>query len=81
MADVTNEREFIVYAIYEKPTDYPDKFVLRAFRMSGEISGFTAERECKLADSIDEIRKFLPPGLYRLNRNDCDVISLVETWL
>lgn len=41
----------------------------------------TATDEELTADTLDEIRSLLPPGLYRMNRNPGDAPEIVETWL
>lgn len=64
-----------IWTIYNYPSDYPDKFVVRLWE--GELP--TAE--FSLHDTLEEARAAVPPGLVCLQRFDNDDPVIVETWL
>lgn len=75
MSDVS----IVMWTVYDHPSDFPDEFVARAFRVTrGQVEPtnitFTAP-------SLDEVRAMLPPGLYPLTRNVGDEPQIVEVWL
>lgn len=63
-----------IWVIYDSPTDFPGKFVTRRFDL------YSPSDEVYIEDSLDEIRKRIPPGLYRLPRQPLDEEIIVETW-
>jgi len=72
-------RNMELFTIYDKPTDEPDKFVLRRWTIVG--SKPTPDAEYQTADSLEDIRKLLPPGLSCMSRNPTDDPKIVETWI
>jgi hypothetical protein len=68
-----------MWTIYEHPKDYPGKWVMRAHDIA---AGSTTPRaDCIVADSLDEVRAVLPPGLTRLPPHPDDDPVIHETWL
>lgn len=69
-----------VWVIYDHPRDYPDKFVLRKQTVfgTGEI---VPNEKCHTANTLEEVRKFLPEGLCRLDRFAADDPAILETWI
>jgi hypothetical protein len=67
--------EFISWAVFEKPLDFPDKFVARKFVWDKATTDFF------LGDSLDEVHQQLPAGLTCIPRLQGDPDYLVETWL
>lgn len=70
--------ELCLWTIYEKPRDWPDKFVARMF--VGDKPTATALH----GETLDEVRGLilrLYPGLYCIPRNPRDDPAIVETWL
>lgn len=67
---------FITYAVYQNPSDYPGKFVVR--RWLGEAP---EEHPICVVDSLAEARKNIPSYLVMLlpAKNDDPVI--IETWI
>ena len=51
------------WAIYDHPKDYPDKFVVRRWKIEAGV--VTPDPECHLADSLLEARLFIPDRLVR----------------
>lgn len=67
-----------MFAVYEKPTDFPDDFVVREWVMKG--------REYHAGDvwtapTLEAARTLVPAGLTRLPRFADDDPKIVEVWL
>ena len=72
--------EVRVWVIYQDPSDYPGKFVVR--RQVAGRGGVTADREpVAVVESIEAARAVLPSGLYRMHRHSEDDPVIVETWI
>lgn len=69
-----------IYVVYDNPTDYPGKFVVRAHRVISGGSVPEAEPRA-VTDTLDEARKVIPDGLIRFVRDETDDAKIVETWL
>ncbi len=67
------------WVIYDHPRDYPEKFVMRRWKIGAE--NVLATDEMATADTLDEIRRAVPPGRYRLPRYRDDDPCIVEVWL
>ncbi len=72
--------ELVIYTIYERPSDYPDKFVVRAHAVGSDGKQYVSQ-ECKLADSLKEARSHIPPDKVRMQRQPADDPVIVETWI
>ena len=71
--------KWIIWTIYERPSDFPDKFVLRSWEVEADSPApMTAS---VMADTIDEIRNLLPRGLVCLAGCTHHDPRIVETWL
>jgi hypothetical protein len=68
------------WVIYERPSDYPDKFVVRRWELRG-TEEIVPDQECRLADSLEEARGLIPDGLYCVGRFAQDDPCIVECWL
>lgn len=76
---MTTEDVLPIWTIYDNPSDYPGKYVLRR---SVAARGFViTDPVCYVSDTLDAARKMLPPGLFRLDRQPGDEVQIVETWL
>lgn len=70
-------RDLLVWAVQQNPGDFPGKFTARPTTMfSKEPVDFVL-----VSESLDGIRKMLPPGLVRLDREPDDSPSIVEAWV
>lgn len=68
-----------IYTIYNNPSDFPGEFVARkseVFR-GGTINGEIISK----GKTLEEVRKGIPPGLYRLERQIHDDPVIVEVWI
>jgi hypothetical protein len=77
------QRFLSLFAIYDRPKDYPDKYVVRRHRvLLGLKKAWTeTDRDCSLADSLEEARLLLPPGLHNLGRTPEDDPAIAEVWV
>jgi hypothetical protein len=67
------------WTIYDHPRDYPDCFVAR--KWLAQRGGVVATTEMFTADTLDELRALLPPGLTCLARLPGDEPQIVEVWI
>lgn len=67
------------YVVYARPKDYPNEYVARVL----DVAPGTVEPKeiCGRAESLEELRKTLPPGLSRIPRSPQDDPEIVETWI
>jgi len=68
-----------MWIVYDRPLDYPESFVARKTVVG--VSAVTISHEMFTADTLDELRALLPPGLYRIHRFEQDDPKIVEVWL
>ena len=78
--DPSSEPFLVVYTIYENPTDYPGKFVVRKHDVIAG-SSTPAELPCAIASSLDEARKTIPDGMVNIQRLPEDEPQIVESWI
>lgn len=81
-AAVVASRSYLMrmFVIYDNPSDYPDKFVVREHQVHRD-STHTASLQCTVFDTLDGARRSLPQGLYRLTRSPDDDPVIVEVWI
>ena len=72
------ESELRMFTIFDRPTDYPRHFVVRAFTIA--VGGPVPNDRVQLADSLDEARALIPEGLACMTRSPEDDPVIVETW-
>jgi hypothetical protein len=78
----TNEPLLVTFTIYERPKDYPDKFVVRRWAIiHGQPQPQPEGKAWAVADSLEMVRGSLPPGLVRTERHPEDDPVIVETWV
>lgn len=61
--------------IYERPMDYPDRFVARLWATS------TPTNYVAFGESLEEVRKSVLPGMRNIGRNGKDDPCIVEVWV
>lgn len=71
------------YVIYERPKDYPDKFVVRRWviKAGNEEEALIADKAAVLVNTLEQARAVVPQGLYRIPRAQEDDPVIVETWI
>src|SRR5262245_30962933 len=67
-----------IWTIYEHPLDYPHDYVARRFEVRDH--GVMMTRDMFVAETLEELRALLPPGLFRLPRTDGEPKAIVESW-
>ena len=70
----------LVYTIYDNPTDYPGRVVLRRFTVTKD--GTAADPDpIYVGNSVAEARAAVPAGHVRIDRSPADPTCVVETHL
>lgn len=71
-----------IWVIYEKPTDFPDQFVMREHHIKGGKNdrAVTPTDNFYTADSIAELRRKIPAGKQKVLRHQDDEAQIVEWW-
>ncbi|QSM01283.1 hypothetical protein QDA08_gp89 [Microbacterium phage NoodlelyBoi] len=67
------------YTIYDHPSDYPEKFVLRAWLIKDGM--VTAYEPVGLADTLEDARALVPNGRRPIARLQDDDPCIVESWI
>lgn len=68
-----------IWTIYQRPSDYPDSWVLRGHDILGEQA--QPHRVCFVCRTLDEVRAKVPPGARRIGREPEDHPTIYETWV
>lgn len=69
-----------IWTITRNLSDHPGKHVARRHVVyPGSAAGATADHF--IADTLDQARACLPPGLINLGRNQADDPVIVESWI
>lgn len=69
-----------IFTVYENPSDYPGKFVVRRWLIVGGRP--LADREpFAVADTLETARSSVPVGRAMLTRHRDDDPVIVEVWL
>jgi hypothetical protein len=69
-----------MFVVYERPRDYPDKFVLRRW----SIGPGSAEGDADwfvLGETLDDVRAAVPQHCIRVGRSPHDEPQIVESWV
>jgi len=69
-----------VYAIYDRPLDFEDKWVVRRWFVMKDGDKPVPDVVPRLADVLDEARRHVPPGLVRITSSSDDPF-LFESWV
>lgn len=85
MSRVVNVRkediQFVQYAIYENPSDYPGRFVLRKWVVvRGNPNPLASPFPTCIATTIEVCRNAIPPGMVMIKPKGGDP-SIVEEWI
>lgn len=71
-----------LYTVYESPTDYPDKYVVRRWEVEAPDNVPTAKNVVMIGSDLNEIRNALQKiGLFVIPRDESDDKKIVETWI
>jgi hypothetical protein len=78
---MTADKPLVMWAVYERPKDYPDVFVARAWLITGAPEP-VATGSLIISATLAGVRGQLArDGLVCLARNSEDDPAIVETWL
>ena len=77
--------QITIWTIYDHPADYPHHFVVRSWRVA-EADGCSCVVVLVpgvgyIANTLDEAREKIPPGLSNVERMADDDGVVVESWL
>ncbi|MDR1280294.1 MAG: hypothetical protein LBK99_05685 [Opitutaceae bacterium] len=64
-----------MYVVYRSPMDFPGKFVGRKF------VGETATGDSFVSESLEEVRKWIPRGMWNIGRDKTDEPQILEVWI
>ena len=69
-----------LYVIYDHPSDYPDHYVVREWRVppGGPVQ---VNQDCWLAGSLELAREFVPGGHCNIGRQEEDDPKIAEVWI
>lgn len=67
-----------MFVIYDSPTDFPGRFVVRPWAAGREG---TVYGDAMVAATLEEARELVPAGLHRVTRSPGDDPVIVETWI
>ena len=70
-----------MWVIYDHPTDMPDYFVVRRWTVFLADGKTEPERECCVANTIEQARQHVPQGKYNIGRYRQDDPKIAEVWL
>jgi len=72
-----------MWTVYDRPADYPDKFVARRFDVGSDGRGPTPSDSVIVAPDLEMLRYILAFQLHLvcLTRSPEDDPNIVETWL
>lgn len=73
--DVMGPDVLPIYTVYFDTKDYPGRYVVRLFATDKPTTW------ARSAETLDEVRALIPPGLVRLLRHPDDEPTIVEVWL
>lgn len=74
-----SQAELTMWVIYKHPRDYPQQYVARLWEIRAGCVLPTAD--VMMADTLAEIRKSIPVGLFRTERFSDDDPCIVEVWI
>ncbi len=69
-----------MFVVYRHPRDYPERYVLRRWWVSAGVQS-PDDDWFYLADTLDQIREYVPAGCVRLERDPKDQPQIVEVWV
>jgi hypothetical protein len=77
--DQEDWKQYYMMTIYEKPTDFPNHFVVRKWRLVHNEPCPDPVAYC--VSTLEQARNIVPPTLHRTARTDRDDKNIVETWI
>ena len=78
---MTHDDALHMWTIYENPSDYPGRFVVRECTIERDSTIVTKPEPAAVVLTLEDARAAVPDGLYRLARAPGDEPHIVEVWL
>lgn len=78
---MTTGERLDIFAIYESPSDYTGKFVVRGWAVNADGSVRPDRFPLAVVDTLDLARESVPADLVRVERSPSDDPCIVETWV
>ena len=73
---------FIIWVVYDHPTDYPDDYVARKFTVTHKDDKGTPTDEILVSKRLEDIREVMRfKRLIAIARFTVDDPKIIETWL
>jgi hypothetical protein len=69
-----------MFVVYERPKDYPDKFVVRRWSISGERVDADGDWFF-LGETLEDVREKVPRHCIRIHRHPYDEPQILEVWI
>jgi hypothetical protein len=71
-----------MFVVYDHPRDYPDHFVVRRWIIGAQPGEpLSDDGWLYIADTLEQIRNYIPPHCVRLERDPNDEPQIVESWI
>lgn len=70
-----------LWVVYENPSDYPGKFVVREWRAGDPQTNYARVAPTVVCDSLEAARAAVPPKKVCIGRCEQDDPCIVEVWL
>lgn len=71
-----------LWVIYERPSDFPQGFVVRRQRTLGRYADrIWIDPIAYAFDTLDAAREAVPYGMTNIGRTDGDPVSIKEVWI
>lgn len=72
----------VQYAVYKKPADFPNSFVVRKWFIDPGSSEPRPSQKCfTVAPTLERARAVIPAGMTRIDRFPNDDPVIVEVWI
>ncbi len=67
-----------IWTIYAQPKDFPEGYVVRRWMVG---PGKASPAEAYTAETLEDARQGIPPGLHRMERTPEDDPAILESWI
>jgi hypothetical protein len=64
-----------IWVVYESPHDFPNQYVARRLHLNRPTSDYV------VGNTLVEVRRKLPKGLFKIERSDRDDPQIRESWI
>jgi len=79
--ETIDQKEILdMWVIYDRPSDYPDKYVVRKWAIMSKAAPLASVGQ-SVHDTLDQAREAIPQGLFKLDRFIDDDLAIKEVWV